>query len=102
MIHAEIKVILSHKMLQGHCTNSSVTCLQPQQQLQLEQSCSVIAKDVLNSNIFMYRLNAMYDSEGLADADGAFPSHTVATKHALSPNIVSCMAGTSSVNVFNE
>ena len=37
MINAEFKVILSQKKLQGHCTNSNVTYLQPQQQLQLVQ-----------------------------------------------------------------
>ena len=39
-------------MLQGHCTNNDVTCLQSQQQLKLAPSCSVVVERCLEQQRF--------------------------------------------------
>ena len=41
-----------YALVQRHCTNNNVTYLQSQQQLQLEQSCSVIVERCLEQHRF--------------------------------------------------
>ena len=85
-----------YALVQGHCTNHNLTCLQSQQQLQLVQSCSVIVEGCLEQQRFYLSpvdLNAVYDSVVLTDTGGAFLTQAAATGNARSPSVVRCVVG---------
>jgi len=59
-------------------------------------------KHVLNSSVYICRLNAMYNSVVLTDAGTVFQAHAAATGNAQSPSVVRCVVSTSSVDVDPE
>ena len=93
-----------YALMQGtHCTNNNVTCLQSQQQLQLEQSCSVIVERYLEQQSFyLSPERSGYDSAVLTDAGRAFQAHAAATGNARSPSVIRRVVGTSNVDVDLE